>query len=148
MKRSDVGWVSMQFGLIAGLLLSPRGPARFAPAWLPEVFALGVALVVVAPSAARLGRGFTAAPSPREVGHLAEDGLHRWVRHPMYSALLASTWLFALAGWSPLRLAFAVFLTIFFHLKARHEERLLEDRYAGYRDYMERVPRFLPRLPR
>jgi len=46
----------------------------------------GVLLGVIA--GARLGGSLTPSPIPRESGELTTSGVYRFVRHPIYSALL------------------------------------------------------------
>jgi protein-S-isoprenylcysteine O-methyltransferase Ste14 len=68
------------------------------------------------------------------------------VRHPLYASVIALGFGWALLWRSGPALALAVAQTVFFHAKARFEERLLRERFAEYADYARRVPRFLPRL--
>lgn len=87
---------------------------------------------------------FNIRPVPRVGGHLVESGPYRWIRHPMYSALIlaglaaarssigASAWL-ALAG-----------LVVVLVLKAGIEERAMIARHHAYRAYQRRTWRFVP----
>ncbi len=82
--------------------------------------------------------------------HLVQRGLYRWVRNPMYLAVLAVvggqavflvSWHIAIY-WVCLACLFQVFV----HL---YEERDLSFRFgAMYEDYRREVPRWLPRRPR
>lgn len=83
-----------------------------------------------------------------ERGHRVIDtGPYGHVRHPLYSAALASYLAapFALGSWWGLAglPAFAILVL----LRARAEEKLLETELSGYRDYMAKVRyRFVPGL--
>ncbi len=70
------------------------------------------------------------------------------VRHPIYAGIML-----ALAGLALLRLTPTVILAAAvaagaFLVQARLEEVDLLQRLAGYREYREEVPRFVPRFPR
>jgi len=91
-----------------------------------------------------LARSTTVFPRPREGAMLADNGVYRRVRHPVYGAVL----LIAL-GWSlvesPLGLLPTAALAVVFDLKARVEEAWLEERFPGYSQYRDRTPRrFVP----
>jgi protein-S-isoprenylcysteine O-methyltransferase Ste14 len=104
----------------------------------------GLVLLATAGISLLLARSTTVFPRPREDAMLAESGVYRQVRHPVYGAVL----LIAL-GWSlvesPLGLIPAGALAVVFDLKARVEEVWLEERFPAYSGYRERTPRrFLP----
>ena len=93
-----------------------------------------------------LGASFTPFPKPVDAGSHAVEGPYRYVRHPMYSAIVVSS-----AGWALLwgSLPGAVvtaMLLVFFDLKSRQEERWLEQSYPTYADYRRRVRKFMPGL--
>ena len=104
----------------------------------------GLVLLATAGIALLLARSTTIFPRPREGAMLADTGVYRRVRHPVYGAVL----LIAL-GWSlvesPLGLLPTAALAVVFDLKARVEEAWLEERFPGYSGYRERTPRrFVP----
>ena len=88
--------------------------------------------------------GFTQLRNP----HVEEDeplrleGLHRYIRHPLYSGAILVLW--GRVG-SEAELATAVWATLYFIVGARFEERRLIERYGdAYRHYREKVPGFVP----
>jgi protein-S-isoprenylcysteine O-methyltransferase Ste14 len=104
----------------------------------------GFVLLATAGIALLLVRSTTVFPRPREGATLADTGVYRRVRHPVYGAVL----LIAL-GWSlvesPLGLLPTAALAVVFDLKARVEEAWLEERFPDYSQYRERTPRrFVP----
>lgn len=73
---------------------------------------------------------------------LRRDGLHRFVRHPIYSAGFLILW-GAIAG--PFDLATALWGSLYLVIGARFEERWLAAHYgAAYVEYRARVPAFIP----
>ncbi len=73
---------------------------------------------------------------------LRTDGLHRYVRHPIYSAAFLILWG---AAWTPLGLSTAVWGSLYLLIGAWFEERKLLTLYGqAYADYRARVPAFVP----
>lgn len=76
---------------------------------------------------------------------LVTNGLHRFVRHPLYTTSLIVLYLV-----SPMtlnRLALVVGIHVYFWIGSMFEERKLVREFGdAYRDYQRRVPRLLPRL--
>ena len=73
---------------------------------------------------------------------LATRGLHRYVRHPLYSALFLCLWGLADA---PLSLATAIWGSLYTLIGTYFEERKLLALYGqAYADYRRQVPAFFP----
>lgn len=142
--------VAAQFGLM-GLMAWLAGPAFLsgrAPAWAWLTGAAGLLLGLAAVVANRPGN-FNIRPQPRDGAQLVQHGPYRWIRHPMYSAIL----LCALAGLAgadaPQRPAAALVLALLAAVlgwKSVVEERGMLAHHAGYALYRARTRRFLPWL--
>jgi protein-S-isoprenylcysteine O-methyltransferase Ste14 len=139
--------VILQLALLAWLTL--KGIAGLWAGRLPVdgflLAAAGIALGLWALSANRLGN-FNIRPLPRAGGRLIQHGPYRWIRHPMYSALL-------LAGVAAARLAADIetwlvlgALAVVLVIKAIVEERGMVERHPAYREYQQRTRRFVPGL--
>jgi protein-S-isoprenylcysteine O-methyltransferase Ste14 len=95
-----------------------------------------------------LGRNLTDTVVTRRNAYFVDYGPYRFVRNPMYTGVLLlgismglalGTWLLPVAA----SLMFALLA-----LRTRTEERYLIERFGDqYRNYMQRVGRFLPKLP-
>lgn len=149
--RSDVRLgsllVALQFVLL--IWLAFRGAAALFAVRLPidAVIAAGLSLALGlwALSANRPGN-FNIRPLPRAGGRLIRHGPYRWIRHPMYTALLlagvaAARFANALETW----LVLAALATVLV-AKAGIEERAMSARHPGYRDYQQHTWRFVPGL--
>ena len=83
--------------------------------------------------------------SDTSASHLVVDGLHRYVRHPLYTSSMIVLWLA-----SPMtinRLTFIIAATAYFYVGSIFEERKLVAEFGdAYRDYQRRVPRLAPRI--
>ena len=74
---------------------------------------------------------------------LVTDGLHRYVRHPLYTTSLII--LYLISPMSLNWLAFAVSCHVYFYLGSIFEERKLVREFGvAYRVYQQRVPRLVP----
>lgn len=110
------------------------------------LFASGAGLVIWVNHS--LGRNFSGTLALRADHRLIRNGPYRWVRHPMYTAFVATIVGILLlsanlvVGGIPL-----VLLAIVLLVRTPREEAMLLDRFGEeYRRYMATTGRFLPRL--
>jgi len=149
--RRGEGWVVLQGVLFAAIV----GAGFTGPLWSGTAQVVGAmagaalitsGIALVTAGILRLRAQLTAFPKPVPGGRLIDDGVFAFVRHPMYGGAV----LFAL-GWglvmaSPMAVAGACVLGVFFDLKSRREEAWLVDAYPGYTEYRRRVRKLLPFL--
>lgn len=95
-----------------------------------------------------LGRNWSATLRIKEDHILITNGVYRYVRHPMYSAIFAwdiaqgmllQNWL---AGWS----AFLTFLVLYLHRISKEEEMMSKRFGPEYAEYKKRSGRLIPRI--
>ena len=83
----------------------------------------------------------------RDSPQVIKKEIYSFVRHPMYLAVILIYAALTLATLSLLSLALSIFIFIFYNFIAAHEEKLLENKLGqDYREYKNKVPRWLPRL--
>ncbi|MCB0639359.1 MAG: hypothetical protein KDC54_22190, partial [Lewinella sp.] len=76
-----------------------------------------------------------------------EEGLFRYIRHPMYASLLLLSWGILLKHPTLDGLVVSIASTIFLYLTAIHDERECIAYFgAPYEAYMRRTRRFIPFL--
>ena len=132
--------VAGQFGSIAVLLL---GGGWHLPWWAWAIFALG--LLVFALAVVSLGgNNFTILPDPRATNTLSQRGIYRWLRHPMYTAVLLCGVAVAFGAPSMLRWSALFFCLVVLVIKVYHEEALLIARHPDYPQRMKGVARLCP----
>jgi protein-S-isoprenylcysteine O-methyltransferase Ste14 len=141
-------------GVVAGLLPWSITRWRVADSWSRPVQAFGVALlvagsVVLLSAFARFvteGLGTPAPVAPTE--RLVVGGLYRYVRNPMYLAVLTAIAGQALILGRVALLAYGAVVAVAFVAFVRlYEEPTLRETFGdGYEIYRRAVPRWLPRL--
>lgn len=144
-RASGQSLVILQFlTLAAQLLLAASALREQAPqvgAVLLALCALGLGVWALLTN--RPGN-FNIHPAPREGGQLIDSGPYRWIRHPMYTALMmlggACAWVTdSFPGWM-LGLTLICVLAI----KALLEEWMLARAHPAYVAYRSRTKAFIP----
>lgn len=100
--------------------------------------------IFAASGAFTLGKNLTPLPAPRENATLIITGAFRFVRHPIYSGIIFMAFGWALWSNSWLTIGYALMLSLFFDVKSRLEERLLEEKFPEYSDYRRNVWKLIP----
>ena len=128
-------WVLAQSTLIWALVVSLLRPVGPHLAWVGfPLVALGGAAAIWA--AITLGSAFTPLPTPR--GPVVVNGPYRFVRHPIYTALVVLFVGLSLA-YSWIGLAPTAALAVLWFFKARVEEGRLAERFPDYVEYRRRT---------
>jgi protein-S-isoprenylcysteine O-methyltransferase Ste14 len=98
-------------------------------------------------TAVQHGSRLSPFPKPVEDAVLIETGPYRFVRHPMYSGIIAFVLGCSVAYLVPAAMLTAPAFFVFFLAKTGHEEQLLADAVPGYRAYRSTVHwKLIPRV--
>jgi protein-S-isoprenylcysteine O-methyltransferase Ste14 len=133
--------VLIQFLCLAVLALT--GPWLASPLFYLALEMAGIALGLWAIAAMRVGN-FNITPAIKQGGLFVKRGPYRFIRHPMYLALLVTTLPLVLDAFTWLRLAIWLILLIDLVVKLNYEERLLAAHFFGYATYQQQTKRLLP----
>jgi protein-S-isoprenylcysteine O-methyltransferase Ste14 len=97
-----------------------------------------------------LGRLWSSSVTRKADHHVVDTGPYAFVRHPIYTGLIAALCATALLKASPLGFVGVALMTWGFWLKARLEERFLSEQLGveAYGAYRRKVPMLLPFGPR
>ena len=142
-----IAWVVVQFALMFALLAAAplwRGQWSGDWTWVPGVVFLMVGAWAGIRGERDLGKHRTPFPRPKGDGELITTGVYARVRHPLYLAVIALGFAWAVLWRSWPALALGMAQVPFFDAKARREERWLRERFADYAAYARRVKRFIP----
>jgi protein-S-isoprenylcysteine O-methyltransferase Ste14 len=133
--------VACQFILLALLTVTTQWgdlTLRALPFFIASLVLAGWAVKVM-----RLGH-FNARPAIKEGALLVTHGPYRFIRHPMYAALLLAGLGLLFITFSRLRLLGFLALWLVLYLKLRMEEKLLAERFPEYSSYQKRSRMFFP----
>lgn len=132
MNARVVGWVLVviQFVLLIALVFLPWNPHGWL--WISVGAVVIAAAIALGISAfIRLGDALTPTPVPRDHIELRTRGVYRWVRHPIYSAILLGVVGANIAAGTAATVSATVILLVFFWLKSRWEDSLLRARFGA-----------------
>lgn len=135
------GLVLLQFSSLAMILTSGDWWANHALSWTAQ--AIGLLLGIWAVHTMHWGR-FNIIPDPKEACELVEVGPYRWIRHPMYAAILWLIFPMLLADGDLWRWTWFLVLVLTLLLKLHYEEVLLGQRFSEYAAYQQRSYKLLP----
>lgn len=106
---------------------------------------ISLGLMVFLWAAASLGtRNFTVMPDPRAGGAFTQRGIYRFLRHPMYTAVLVCGGAITWGSPTSVRIMALAVCIVVLVLKIRYEENQLSLRFPEYTERMKGVARLLP----
>ena len=86
------------------------------------------------------------SPALRRNAELQTKGVYRFVRHPMYTAVLIFCGTYVLPDLTVHGGVLWLSLVLVLRIKIYYEERMLKMRFPGYGQYASRVKRLIPYL--
>lgn len=90
-------------------------------------------------------RSFHYAANPTE-GGLVTTGPYRFLRHPIYAAILLFVWTGIATNLSPVSVTLGLVATAMLFLRMAFEESLVRQRYPEYAEYARHTKRVVPFL--
>ena len=137
--------VALQFLFLALLLLNPFDALfQLERSFIVAIY-VAAGLILIS-AAVALGSALTASPIPRDDADLVTHGIYKWVRHPMYTALILFGVGLFFGEANLFSLIVVIALTLLLLFKSRYEDALLADRHEASRNYQQRTGRFLPKF--
>lgn len=145
MKLPSAVLVALQFLFIA-ILATPLD--KFTPSSIASGLGLivlidGIALAIWAAMSLRLNN-FSVMPEPVNKGTLIQAGPYRWIRHPMYSAVIVCAVGAVLAQTNLYSLLSMLILVAVLWLKIQREESFLLATYPDYKTYRAQTSALCP----
>ena len=89
------------------------------------------------------GRSFHAGADPT-AGGLVTGGPYRYLRHPIYSAILLFVWAGVIAQGGTVSILTAIVITAALAVRMGAEEALVAEAYPEYAEYAHRTKRIIP----
>ncbi len=106
--------------------------------------ALGIVIIII--SMLQLNKNLSPFPTPLSNSELVVTGLFNYVRHPIYTGILMTTFFLAIYLNSGYKLVIFLLLTVLFYYKSEYEEEQLIKKFPGYKSYRAGTGRFYPRF--
>lgn len=144
----DIIFVSVQL-LLFVIYFTPLLDFSFQPnsfiAYSALILAI-IGLLIILLAFLQMNTSLTPFPTPRENGKLIQNGLYKYIRHPIYSGIILAALGFGVFRGSLWQIFVGILLWILFYFKSRYEEQLLTVRFDEYVNYRRHTSRFFPFL--
>ena len=108
------------------------------------IFVFGSLITIIA--VMQLNVHLSPFPSPLPGSKLIENGIYKFIRHPIYTGIILAFFGFALITDSGYRLLISAVLFLLFYYKTLYEEKRLIEKFPDYSEYKSRSGRFFPFL--
>lgn len=135
--------IAVQFGCLALFMIYGPLLARQPLPLLLQVLAAGLGLWAIITM--RIGN-FNITPDIKNTSRLVTGGPYKYIRHPMYSALLLATGASVLNNPIAINLGIWLILLTDLIIKLNYEEKLLLKHFPDYSNYRQNTRRLLPFL--
>ena len=142
-----IAYLLMMYGPRFPYPLNLRIVPHVAPAAITAAILCVIGLAFAVWARVTLGRNWSGIVTLKEGHELVERGPYRFVRHPIYTGILAMFFATALALGHLSGFAATVLMFVSFWIKLRDEETLMLQQFPEqYADYRQRVKRIIPFL--
>lgn len=105
---------------------------------------MGVLIILIA--LLQLNKNISPFPTPKSGSQLITTGLYKFIRHPIYTGIIATLLGYSLYTESGYKFLITFLIYILFSLKSRYEEKRLHIVFKNYADYKKHTGRFLPKI--
>lgn len=145
--KKDILFVGLQFLLFIGFVLDIE--LFDLPKLLPDFISgilIAICISIFIISLLQLNKNLSPFPSPKIDSQLVKNGIYKYIRHPIYTALFFGMLFWSLYQQSFYQLLISFSILILFYFKSKYEEKLLSEKFEDYKDYMKVSGRFLPKI--
>lgn len=145
--KKDILFVGIQVVLFLAFILEIE--IYFLPQIVPD-FILGlllaIAIAIFVFSIFELKSNLSPFPSPKQKSNLVTSGIFKFIRHPIYTALILALLSWSLYQHSLYQICISIVLIGLFYFKSIYEEQLLAQKFEEYMTYKQNTGRFFPKL--
>ena len=94
----------------------------------------------------QLNRNLSPFPTPKSGGKFVQNGLYKYIRHPIYTGILVCLAGYAVFSASGFRFLVCLCLYVLFSMKIVYEEKLLLKKFSEYEKYRDKTGKFFPKI--
>ena len=134
-----------QFGFLIALAVWPGQTTDSRGLLVASQILIAVALAVLVFAFFALRPSLTVRPEPKN-GPFITHGIYRWIRHPMYTAVIALGVAMYLRHSSVATMALLLALMWVMYSKATYEDGFLARKWPQAKDYQKRTGAFFPKF--
>jgi len=108
------------------------------------LFIAGFGGVIIILALFQLNKNLSPFPTPKNNTTLLQNGLYKYMRHPIYTGIILLFTGYSLYQNSFYKLGIALLLVILFYFKSNYEEQRLEQKFPDYKLYKNKTGKFFP----
>lgn len=146
----DVIFVLLQLALFFAFIYDVNAWRIYFPEiafWIAVVLlVLGAFITLTA--VLQLNKNISPFPTPLAGSNLIQNGVYRYLRHPIYTGMTLGFLGFSIIADSGYKLLITILLFLLFYGKSIYEERRLTQVFHNYKAYKARTGRFFPKVKR
>ena len=148
LEKKDYGFVGIQLALFILYLID----VKLLNIYIHEIInKAGLVVAIIGALIAliallQLKTNLSPFPSPKSNTSLIQNGIYKFIRHPIYTGIILTTFGYGLFVGSFYKIIISIVLYILFIFKSRYEEERLELTFLNYKDYKKRSGRFFPKI--
>lgn len=147
LKTKDYGYVGMQLMLFVAYIF----PVYWSDPHHALITQIGFIISIVGGlvlllSLAQLNTYLSPFPTPKKETKLIQNGLYKYIRHPIYTGILLLFFGYGLYQSSSYKLCITILLAVLFYFKSIYEEKCMEEKFAEYKNYRDKTGRFFPKF--
>lgn len=94
----------------------------------------------------QLNKNLSPFPTPKSNAELIQTGLYKFIRHPIYTGIILTTFGYGLYSSSLYRIIITIVLVTLFYFKSVYEEKQLLRKFSNYELYIKSTGRFFPKI--
>lgn len=150
LQTADITFVLIQF-ILFFLFIFDVSQLQFKIPHIVTLVGMSIAIlgsIIIGIALLQLNKNLSPFPSPKSGSQLIQNGLYKYIRHPIYTGILFLFSGYSLYTSSGYKVLITLLLYILFVFKSRYEEQRLTHTFKNYPRYKKRTGRFLPKINR